>query len=56
MVAGIIAPKLSIIFYGLIRLGSFPEYWVGWVPKGAPSPGRENYSPISITPILSMVY
>ena len=26
------------------------------VPKGAPSPDRENYHPISITPILSKVY
>ena len=27
MVADIIAPKLSIIFYELIRPGSFPECW-----------------------------
>ena len=26
-VADIISPKLSIIFYELIRLGSFPECW-----------------------------
>ena len=26
------------------------------IPKGAPSPGREYYQPISITPIVSMVY
>ena len=60
MVAYIIAPKLSIIFRGLIRRVSFPECWqstnVTAIPKGAPSPGRENYSPISITPILSKVY
>ena len=26
------------------------------IPKGAPSPDRENYRPISIKPILSKVY
>ena len=60
MVANIIAPKLSIIFYGLINLGSFQECWpsanVTAIPKGAPSPDRENYHSISITPILSKVY
>ena len=60
MVANIIAPKLSIIFLGLIRRGSFPECWwstnVTVISKGAPSPDRENYRPISITPILSKVY
>ena len=59
-VADIIAPKLSIIFRKLIRLGSFPECWrsaiVTAIPKGAPSPDRENCRPISITPILSKVY
>ena len=60
MVADIIAPKLSIIFRGLIRRGSFPECWrsanVTAIPKGASSPDRENYRPISITLILSKVY
>ena len=50
----------SIIFRGLIRRGSFPECWwsanVTAIPKGAPSPGRENCLPKSITPILSKVY
>ena len=59
-VADIIAPKLSVIFRWLIRLRSFPECWrsakVIAIPKGAPSPDKENYRPISITPILSMVY
>ena len=59
-VADIIARKLNIIFLRLIRLGSFPEYWlspnVTAIPKGAPSPDRENHRPISITPILSKVY
>ena len=58
-IADIIAPKLSIIFRKIIRLGSFPECWrsanVTAIPKGAPSPDRENYRPISITLILSKV-
>ena len=37
-----------------------PECWrsanVTAIPKGAPSPHRENYRPISITPILFKVY
>ena len=51
-VVDIIAPKLSIIFIRLIRLGSFPECWwsatVTAIPKGAPSPERDNYRLISI--------
>ena len=58
--ANIIAPKLSIIFCRLIRLGSFPECWrsanVTAIPKGDPSPGWENNRHISITPFLSEVY
>ena len=60
MVADIIAPKSSIIFLGLMRRGSFPECWrstnVTAIPKGDTSPARENYHPISITPILSKMY
>ena len=60
MVADIIAPKLSISFCGLIRIGSFPDCWRSVnatdIPKGAQSPDRENYRPLSITPILSKVY
>ena len=45
-VADIIAPKLSIIFSKLIRLGSFLECWrsanVTAIPKGALSPDRER--------------
>ena len=59
-VENITAPKLSIIFRGLIHRGLFPEGWqsasVTTSPMGAPSPGRENYHPISITPILAKVY
>ena len=60
MVADIIDPKLSIIFCRLIRRGSFPECLrsanVTAIPKGPPSHDRENFRPISITPILSKVY
>ena len=60
IIADIIAPKRSIIFPGLIRRGSFLECWqsanITAIPKGAPSPDRENYRPISITPILFKVY
>ena len=59
-VADICVPKLSIIFRRLIRLGSFPECWrsdnVTAIPKGIPSPDRENNRPISITPVLSKVH
>ena len=60
MVADIIAPKLSIIFRLLIRREWFPECWrsanITAIPKGAPSPDRENYRLISIAPILSKMY
>ena len=60
MVEDINAPKLSIIFRGPIRRGSFSECWrsanVTEIPNGATSPDRENYRPISITPILPKVY
>ena len=56
MVEDIITPT---IFRGLTRRRSFPKCWqsvnVTAIPKGAPSPDRENYRPISITPILSTV-
>ena len=53
-------PKLSVIFRRLIRSGSFPVCWrcanVAAVPKGPPSIEKENYRPISLTPILSKVF
>ena len=49
IVADIIAPKLSIIFRGLIRRGSFLECCrsanVTAIPKGAPSPERKTTVP-----------
>ena len=60
MVADIVATKLSDNFRRLIRSGSFPVCWrsanVAVVPKGPPSMEKENYRPISITPILSKVF
>ena len=60
MVADIVAPKLSVTFWRLIRSGSLPVCWrsanVAAVPKGPPSMGKENYRPISITPILYEVF
>ena len=57
---GYIAPKLSIIFVRIILLWSFPECLrsanITVISSGAPSPDRENYRPISITPILSQVH
>ena len=49
MVEDIIAMKLSIIFRGLIRRGSFPECWpsanVTAIPKGATYPDMKNNLP-----------
>ena len=59
-IADVLAPKLSIIFRKLIKLGSFPKCWrtanITPIPKGAASPNVANYRPISITPLLSKVY
>ena len=60
MVADIIAPKLSIIFFELIRRGSYPQCWQSTnatvISTGGPSPDMENYRRISLTSILSKVY
>ena len=60
MVAYIIAPKMSIIFLGLIRRGSFLECWrfvnVTAIHKSASSLDWENYLPIPITHILFKVF
>jgi hypothetical protein len=58
--ANVLAPKLSVLFRKLIRLGGFSECWrvanVTPVPKGSPSPLVTNYRPISITSVLSKVF
>ena len=58
--ADILAPRLSVVFRRLLRLGSFPACWrqanITPIPKGPPSSSVANYRPISITPVLSKVF
>ena len=58
--ADFLAPRLSVVFRWLVRLGSFPACWrqanVTPIPKGPPSSSVANYRPISITPVLSKVF
>ena len=59
-VADVLAPRLSVVFRKLLRLGSFPECWksanVTPIPKGSPSASVSDYRPISITPVLSKIF
>ena len=45
--ADVMAPRLSVVFQWLVRLGSFPACWrqanVTPNPKGPPSSSVENY-------------
>ena len=54
------APRLSVVLWQLVRLGSFPAYWrqanVTPIPKGPPSSSVANCRPISIISVLSMVF
>ena len=56
----VLAPRLSVVFRRLVRLGTFPACWrqanVTPIPKGPPSSSVANYRPISITSVLSMVF
>ena len=58
--ADVMAPRLSVVFRQLVRLGSFPTYQRqandAPVPKGPPSSSVANYRPISITSVLSKVF
>ena len=58
--ADVLAPRLSVVFRRLLRLGSFPACWrqanVTRIPKGPSSSSVTNYLPISITPVLSKVF
>ena len=58
--ADVIAPRLSVVFRLLIRLGSLPACWRQAngtpIPKGPPSSSVANYRPISITSVLSKVF
>ena len=57
--ADVMAPRLSVVFRRLVRLGSFPACWrqanVSPIPKGPPSSSVANYRQISITSVLSKV-
>ena len=54
------APRHSVVFRPLVRLGSFPACWrlanVTPIPKGPPSSSVANYLQISITSVLSKVF
>ena len=54
------APRLSVVFRRLVRLGSFSPCWrpanVTPIPKGPPSSTVANYRQISITSVLSKVF
>ena len=54
------APRRSVVFRRLVRLGSFPACWrqanVTPIPNGPPSSSVANYQPISITSVLSKVF
>ena len=56
----VMAPRLSVVFGRLVRLGSFQSCWrqanVTYIPMGPPSSSVDNYRPISITSVLSKVF
>ena len=58
--ADVMAPRLSVVFRRIVRLGSFPPCWrqanVTPIPKCPPPSSVANYRPISITPALSKVF
>ena len=58
--ADVMAPRLSVVFRWLVRLGSFPACWrqanVTPIPKGPPSSSVANYRPISITSVLPKAF
>ena len=57
--ADVLAPRLSVVFRRLLRLGSFPASWrqsnVTPISKRPSSSSVANYRPISIKPVLSEV-
>ena len=58
--AAVMAPRLSVVFRRLVRLGSSPTCWrqanVTPIPKDPPSSSVANYRPISITSVLSKMF
>ena len=59
-IADVMAPRLSVVFRRLVRMGSFPACFrqanVTPIPKSPPSSTVANYRPISITSVLSKVF
>ena len=55
--ADVMAPRISVVFRRLVRLGSFSACWrqakVTLIPKGPPSSSVANSRPISLTSVLS---
>ena len=58
--AVVMAPRLSVVFRRLVRLGSFPacrrQANVTPIPKGPPSSSVANYRLICITSVISKVF
>ena len=58
--AVVLAPRLAVVFWRLLHLGSFPVCWrvanVTPIPKAPPSSSASNHRQISLTPILSKVF
>ena len=58
--ADVSAPRLSVVFQRLVRLGSFPPCWfqanITPIQKDPPSSSVANYRPVSITSVLSKVF
>ena len=58
--ADVLAPRVSVVFRRLVRLGSFPACWrlanVTPIPNGTPSSSVANYRPIDITSVLSKAF
>ena len=56
----VMAPRLSVVFRRLVRLGSFPpccrQANVIPIPKDLPSSSVAIYRPISVTSVLSKVF
>ena len=58
--ADVLAPRLCVVFWRLLRLGSLPACWrqanVIPIPKDPSSSSVANYRQIFITPVLSKVF
>ena len=58
--ADVLVHRLSVVFWWLVRLGSFPACRgpanVTPIPKDPPSSSVDNYRPISILSVLSKVF